>query len=370
MKNDNSYKIAGPWKRILSFLADFFLLFILASGLYSVAIYPLMQKFPAYHHALIEQQTHLEKCRQMYYDGKLLESNIEPESYIEKAIKNKLADDNNDIFIHYYVTYLPTIHKDGVSFSYDSTYVNKNVYQYENQGDIVLYDLNEDLSNPLLINSVAKEMLNKYYNNDITKENEVYHTKIVEQYKNGLMNAEKILISSDEFINDYSIVQKNNTVLYLHVSISSIITYTVLFILLYIVAPLVFKNGQTIGKKVLKIGLYHDTNTPIRKNILILRAIMQYITYYFVVILIPLWQVGITVINLPLLVFPTFTINLFLLCFASLVLAAISLITMALTTNKQALHDKVTRVYAYRMDVELEEENAIKNEEFKEKSDE
>lgn len=364
-KKDNSYKIARPSKRFLAMLADLFILFIICSGLYSVAVYPLLKNVPYYKNTLSEQETYVENCRQMYRDGKLMENGITPEEYTEKAIKLKINDSHSDIFTYYYVTYLPTIHNDGVAINnYDINYVNQNVYHYDNQGDIVLYELDGDLSNPLKISDTAKTMLNNYYTVEVTKENEAYHSKIVNQYKEALINAEKILTNSDEFKENYGVVNKDNTKLYLCVSISCMITYTIFFILFYVVGPLLLKNGQTFGKRIMKIGLYHDTNTPIRKNILILRAVLQYLTYYFIVMFIPLWQIGLAVINLPALIFPTFTINLFLLSFASLLLAVISFIIMLATENKQALHDKAVGVYAYRMDVELEEENVIKNEEF------
>ena len=364
---DNSYKIVKPGKRLLSALADFFLLFVLASGLYSVAVYPLMKLLPSYKATLNEQETHLNNCRQMYVDGKLMEYDVLPTDYINKCIKEKMADSSKDIFIHYYTVYLPTLHNNGMTYSYDVSYVNKQVYGYENQGETVIYEFDGDLSKPLKITDTAKEMINKYFNNDITKETETYYNKISNQYKASLVNAEKLLVASKEYQNDFAIVNKDNTVLYLYVSVSSTITYTLFFILFYIVLPIIFGNGQTIGKKVLKIGLYHDDNTQIRKNILVLRGILQYLTYYFMVMFIPLWQVGFAVINLPAIVFPTFTINLFILAFISLLLAIISFVVMLTRGDKQALHDKVVGVYAYRMDVQLDEENDLKNIEFKEK---
>ena len=101
-KKDNSYKIARPGKRFLAMLADLFILFIICSGLYSIAIYPLLRNVPYYKNTLSEQETYVEKCRQMYVDGKLMENGITPEEYIEKAIKLKLDDSHSDIFVYYY----------------------------------------------------------------------------------------------------------------------------------------------------------------------------------------------------------------------------------------------------------------------------
>ena len=56
---DNSYKIVKPGKRLLSALADFFLLFVLASGLYSVAVYPIMKLLPSYKTTLKEQENYV-----------------------------------------------------------------------------------------------------------------------------------------------------------------------------------------------------------------------------------------------------------------------------------------------------------------------
>lgn len=369
---DNSYKIVKPGKRFLSMLADFFLLFVIASGLYSIAVYPLMKMLPSYKSTLHEQENYVDICRQMYIDGKLFQYNVDTTEYINDSIKNKISDSNNDIFIHFYTVYLPTLHNGSTTYSYDIEFVNRQVYGYYAQEDIIIYELDGDINKPLIITATAKEMVSRYLFGDVTKENETYYNKMLNQYKASLVNAEKLLVNSNEYQDNYAVVNKDNTILYLYVSISSMITYTIFFIIFYVVIPLCFKNGQTIGKRILKIGLYHEDNTQIRKNILVLRAILQYLTYYFMVMFIPLWQVGFAVINLPMIVFPTFTINLFMLTFISMLLALISFIVMVVSNNKQALHDKVVGIYAFRMDVQLDEENELKNEEFasKEKGEE
>lgn len=370
VKKDKSYKIVRPGKRFLSALADLLLLFILASGVFSVLVYPLLKYIPSYKTVLTEQEEYVEKCRQMYIDGKLMSKDIELNTYVDDCIKNKMKDYHNDVFIHYYTVYLPTIHKDGVSFSYNIEFVNNQVYGYSAQEELFIYELDEDISHPLKMTAKAVEMLDKYFNKDITKESETYYNKVRKQYEASLINAEQVLISSDEFNAFYSIVSKDNTILYLHISVSSMITYTIFFFLVYVLMPLIFKNGQTVGKKVTKIGLYHYDDTPIRNNVLILRAILQYITYYFIVMFIPLWQIGNAVINLPMVVFPTFSINLFVIAFFSMVLTLLSLVMMNFSENKQALHDRIVGVNAYRMDVQLEEDNEVKNEEFAKKEKE
>ncbi len=86
--------------------------------------------------------------------------------------------------------------------------------------------------------------------------------------------------------------------------------------------------------------------------------------------LVPIFQMGISVINLPLFVFKTFNINLFVLVFVSIILSLISLFMCIASPYKQTLHDKIARVYAFRTDIQLEEENMIKNEEVLGKKEE
>ena len=357
-------KVARPGKRFLAALADIFILFILASGIYSVLVYPLMEKFPHYQELFTEQENRINDCRQMYIDGKLMRYDIKPEEYVEEVIKTRLESSSNDIFIHFYTVYIPTLHKDNESFSYSIESINETVFNYSNQGEPVLWELKDnDKSLPLELTSEASNKINQYLSTEKTKENEAYYTKMKEWLTKSLVEAEKVLTSSDEFKATYSIALEKNNSLYLYVSISSLITYTVFFFLYYLLLPILFKNGQTVGKKILKIGLYTEDNKPISPKSLILRSVLEYISYFFLVSFIPIFQIGLNITNLPIFVFKTFTINLFTITFISIIVTLVSLAMCMMSTYKQNLCDKVTNIYAFRMDIQLEEENIIKNEE-------
>ncbi len=357
-------KVARPGKRFLAALADLFILFILASGIYSILVYPLMEKLPHYQELFTEQENRINDCRQMYIDGKLMRYDIEPEQYVEEVIKTRLESSNNDIFVHFYTVYMPTLHKNGEPYSYSMESINETVFDYSNQGEPVLWELKDnDKNKPLELSEAAKTSINKYINEEKTKENEAYYTKMKEWVTKSLVEGEKVLTSSDEFKETYSLALEKNNSLYLYVSISSLITYTVFFFLYYLLPPFLFKNGQTVGKKILKIGLYTEDNKPISTKSLILRAVLQYISYFFLVSFIPIFQIGLNITSLPIFVFKTFTINLFTITFISIIVTLVSLAMCMMSTLKQSLCDKVTNVYAFRMDIQLEEENIIKNEE-------
>lgn len=357
-------KIVRPGKRFLSALADLLILFIIASGVYSVLVYPLMEKLPRYKELFSEQETKMDECRQMYVDGKLMKYDIEPEAYVDEAIKARLENSDNDIFVHFYTVYAPTLHKNGNAYSYNIESLNETVFYYSNQGEPVLWELKDnDKSKPLELTETAKTMLNQYLNSEKTKENEAYYTKMSDWMKKALVEAEKVLVNSDEYKDTYQAAIKNNNTLYLYVSISSLITYTLFFFLYYLLLPVIFKNGQTLGKKILKIGMYTPDNKPITFKALILRTILEYISYFFLVSLIPIFQIGFTIINLPIFIFNTFVINLFTISFISILVSLVSLLMCMMSQYKQNLCDKVTHVYAFRMDIQLEEENMMKNEE-------
>ena len=357
-------KIVRPGKRFLAALADLLILFIVASGLYSVLVYPLMEKLPHYQQLFKEQETNMNACRQMYVDGKLMKYDIEPEDYVDEVIKDRLVSSDNDVFIHFYTVYAPTLHINDESFSYSIESLNETVFYYSNQGEPVLWELKDnDKTKPLELTESAKEMLNQYLNSEKTKENEAYYTKMKEWVSKSLIEAEKVLTSSDEYKQTYALAIKDNNSLYLYVSISSLLTYTLFFFLYYLLLPILLKNGQTPGKKILKIGLYTPDNKPIKTKALILRSVLEYIAYFFLVSVIPIFQISFTIINLPLFIFKTFVINLFTVSFISLLVSLVSLLMTMMSEYKQNLWDRVTHVYAFRMDIQLEEENIIKNEE-------
>ena len=357
-------KIVRPGKRFLSALADLFILFIITSGLYSVLVYPLMEKLPHYRELFNEQETKMNECRQMYVDGKLMKYDIEPETYVDEVIKARLESSDNDVFVHFYTVYAPTLHQNGVNYSYSVESINESVFYYSNQGEPALWELKDnDKTKPLELTGTAQTMINQYLNSEKTKENEAYYSKMNEWVTKSLINAEKVLVGSDEYKETYNLAVKNNNSLYLYVSISSLITYTLFFFLYYLLFPIIFKNGQTPGKKILKIGLYTPDNKPITLKALILRTVLEYISYFFLVSFIPIFQIGFTIINLPIFVFNTFVINLFTISFISLLVTLVSLLMCMMSQYKQNLCDKATHVYAFRMDIQLEEENIIKNEE-------
>ena len=218
-------KVVRPGRRFLAALADLFILFILASGLYSVLVYPLMEKLPNYKQLFNEQETHINECRQMYVDGKLMKYDIEPEEYVDEVIKSRLVSSENDIFVHFYTVYMPTLHKSGEVYSYSLESINETVFNYSNQGEPVLWELKDsDKSKPLELTIDAFTKLDQYLNGEQTKENEAYYTKINEWVKKSLIEAEKVLNGSDEYKETYSLAIKNNTSLYSYVTISALIT--------------------------------------------------------------------------------------------------------------------------------------------------
>ena len=58
---------------------------------------------------------------------------------------------------------------------------------------------------------------------------------------------------------------------------------------------------QTVGKKIIKIGLYHNTRTPIKTHVLLLRALLEYLMYFFMVLseifLLPALNVPLSMLN-------------------------------------------------------------------------
>ncbi len=384
MKNDvptsrKSFQaeLVRPGRRFLTSLADLFLFYIITASIYLLGIYPLTKNLPSFKSAQNNQEVHLTNCRNMYIDGHLtyydqtgdiMSSDVLIHRYVnDKANKGDLDESGNyyDPFYYFYLSYAnENLKSGGETLIYNTDYLKNNVYNINNQNEPILWDASYD--GVVRLTEDARTHINKYMNNDITAENKNYYDKISSFYKNALVEAEKVLINSDQYIKENSIVMKENQIIFYHFTISSIITYVTFHFLYFLLVPALFKNGQTFADRVLKIIYVNKEDKPISFSTLLLKSILRLLSYFFMPLFIPYLILGNAIFVLPLLTIVDFTISLWLPAVIGILLCITSLIMNIATEYKQNLHDKILDIYA----LDLRNMHPIKDEQESQKEEE
>jgi hypothetical protein len=122
-------------------------------------------------------------------------------------------------------------------------------------------------------------------------------------------------------------------------SYSSFVIYTISFILYYVLIPLLFKDGKSIAKFCLGYGVFTKDRKYVKNNIVVLRSVLQYISYFFFVTLIPFLHIGISCFQMPLLMFDGYILSMIIPFLFSLLLSIISFIFIATSAHYQSLHE-------------------------------
>ena len=348
--------IVRPRRRLLAFLGDIVLFYIVAASIFMLAIYPLVTHLPSFKAPYESQQIKLEECRQMYKDASLvyLDDNggvVSRSLTAKRYIEDKLSmvdyrDDNKylDPLYYFYLNYAnENITKDNVSYHFDENYVRSEIFKIDQQEEPFLWD--KTYVGPIRLTEEAKNYLSAYLANDITAVNSAYYGKIASFIENSLLDAEKILLESDQYQTAYKSIMRDNITIYYHLSISSVISYTVFFFLYYLLIPYLLKHGQTPVMRILRLSMVKEDNQGVDFKILLLRSLMQYIAYSFIILFIPYFVIGSAIFSLPLISVLGGTINLFVLAIFSILLLIASGITCLVTEYKQNIYDKITRVY-------------------------
>ncbi len=184
-------KIASPLRRMLSFLADALMFFILTAAIYTVGIFKIVESTPTFSNARIEQETSLAICKNIYFDSHIAIKNYDgsvknAEETIKHYINLKLNDDPEvvdgkykDTFAYYYINYANNkLSHDDVQDSYTIEYVN-SLFSEDNNSDVSLWDLSDNTL-PAVLKSEQKELIKAYLNgvDNHTKENEASYNKI------------------------------------------------------------------------------------------------------------------------------------------------------------------------------------------------
>ena len=348
--------IVRPRRKLLAFLGDIILFYIVAASIFMLAIYPLVTHLPSFKAPYESQLIKLEECRQMYKDaslvylddsGEVVSRSLTPRRYIEDKLSMQDYRENDkylDPLYYFYLNYAnENLTKDNKSYHFNENYVRSEIFRIDQQEEPILWD--KTYQGPIRLTEEAKNYLSAYLANDITSVNSGYYGKISNFIESSLLDAEKILLESDQYQTAYKSIMRDNLVIYYHLSISSIISYTVFFFLYYLLIPYLLKHGQTPVMRILRLSMVKEDNQGVDFKILLLRSLMQFIAYSFIILFLPYFVIGSAIFSLPLISVFGVTINLFVLAIFSILLLIASGITCLVTEYKQNIYDKITRVY-------------------------
>ncbi|MGM9873365.1 MAG: RDD family protein [Bacilli bacterium] len=347
------------WKRVGSYIADLVLFLIASILVYSVATYPIISsttKLKDYYNVQVEK---FNECRDLLLDSNLLR--LDEEGTSEKELKDVFKEDlvffvnedyykedgsYNDIFYYFFLNFAPNnlTHENDLHVDYTMEMVNKDLFKVDDEDNNIFALNNGDYNLPLKLQDEAKAQLNDYLNTEINATSQQYFDDYLE-----IMNAiwsvsTAYILNSNEYLTPANSFNNAMNSYYLIHSIAVIITYIVCYSLYFILVPLLTKNRQTLAKKILRIGIFEENFTPASRKKILVRALVQMIFTFGFSLFIPIMQVGMGILYMPLFVingkpFYYFTFNMIILAFL-----LCDTIYMLVNINHRAIEDKLLRV--------------------------
>lgn len=383
--NATTYKryVIKPLRRIGAFIADLVLFMMISVSLYAVAISPLIKSFKSYKGYVSNQETAFNECKTILVDSHLVsydenDKEVKMEDYFKSNMAFKLNDTHydeqghyTDIYLHFYVYYCGNVLKfSSAHKNYAVSWVNENIYHVNSENNYLFAVTDGNLELPLSFTDEAKKQLNNYLSGEVNGESQKYYDDYISLMKEQWEAATDLIIASDEYSLNAEIYNSNANYILGIYSYSAMIFFTVTYFLYYLLIPYLFKKGQTIAKKILHIGIYDDNNQPIKFTTLLFKSLILYFFMFFLVMFLPMMDLGLSIIYLPLFTISGYTFYLFFLAIVLLLLTITSGVCMCITKNHQALHDKMLNIFALRDNVNLDEEidnrpsNVIEQENF------
>lgn len=342
----------GGWKRFLSYFADVCIFLILSITIFSVISSPLSKVITPYKTYDQNTRDSYNSCVQFALDSKLIELDDEGnernalltlEDDLKRFVNNETYDNNGgfaEIFTYFYLDYLPNNMTLESVMNYDLEYINIYIFKV-NEASSLFEKVDDTYSKIPTLKSESKQHLEEYFNNDINSNSQRAYDNAMELFKTNWTDATNLLTQCSEF-QELSRVYNlsNNKVLNVY-SATSLITFTICFFLYYLLVPVLFGKGQTFAKKIMHQKVAYEDGKPLLFKTLLVRSILLFIFSLFLYVMLPIFEVGVNVINLPLFMIGDYIVYSFSPCVITLICAVISFAICNNSLNHQSLHDLV-----------------------------
>lgn len=322
---------AKPLTRFLAFISDFVLLIVLGVIVYNAAAFPIANAITKFDGMLVERSDAQEAMYDAMVDAHLLTFHLdedgmkqydELDAIYDDYLFHKVNDEANlegDMFYYFYFEHAKDYYEMDVdTFNREILKVgceDFDLFIVKNPGEIgVLKDEVRVNLEAYLNDSQTAEALNT---------NEEMQNLFLTNYNFAYFD---VLMKYDEnYIAQYELHESISNDINWTISIPSVISFTFAAIVLYLIIPLVFRNGETLAKKILKIGVVDRYGYRVSKYQTIIRFIIKYILQVGISVFMPMFIVGINEIwGLPFLSMFGQTMNMTTLFIISLIFGLVS----------------------------------------------
>lgn len=353
---------AKTTKRLGAHLLDIFIVAILACILSIVIDLNLIPNLPSYISSYNEVVATQQETYKALKDTKLVKFSVNENSLLvledknmsspTKAFKdyalnhvNGTVDETNDPFTYYYLTY----RKDnsfGLSEEYTQKYLNTSIYLLNenpkyNTSAIWEYS---DINNMPTMSTKYKEALAKYFDGGVNQETQKYYNDLYDFYIRVYKNALNEFINSEKSIYPdlyLSYVASGEKAMSIRANSVLICTLTSLTIY-YFFFTFLFRNGETVGKRVMHLACIDKNKEKISVLKVIFKNLIMIICGLFICS-VPVVFLGNQLMFSYLFKIGAFEFKMFYVFLISMILSLVSLALMFFSKSTSSIDELLTR---------------------------
>lgn len=348
-------------------MLDTVLFLLIGMLLFGITAQPIMEHSKSFNDDSTLVDESIANINKMYSDSHLAikdkDNNYSNEEALNEYLKNKVNKsdyfDNGsykDIFLYFFVEFAPNKLTSTEAIKYTSVEsINEKYLSYNTDSIIVWEKVDNDISKPLHITDDARDNISQYLANVKTSSSEQYYLAYSNCVNSFMAEAGNYFVSSNEYQELVRLYNWNNAHFLKHYTVSSLIIYTVTFALYYVMIPLLFKDGQTIGMYLLHQAVFDEKRKYVSKKQIILRAILQYFCYFTCIGLMPFLQIGMYSLSMPFIFIKESYITVIIPMLISLTLLVVSTGFMNFSQTWQNLPDRCSKTIVGKIVVPIKE---------------
>lgn len=373
------FKLASKGRKLLVLLADYFLLLIICFGLFCIATMPIFNALPIVNNVETSYQTSQDALLEMVADtklqsinsstGRLVSVSSGAESYLLTLVKTScyingddynvkqdgqsvtvevslsdtfLATDSdgnyiNDNIAYYFLSYRPNHREDYQTESSITTReaINNTFLDYNGVLADYISDSFNESEDVLCLNSDTCNRLMAYINFDDSAGSTIY-TNLANAYSHLIsIGINDIENNYSPYLLTFANFQKDYLTYIQYYDVAMILTYVVSFLVAYLVFPLCFKRGRTIGYKFFSFGTLRTDESEMDFVHYLIKDILLFIEQFSILFFVPLFLGKLDILTASFIG----GLSLFQFVLFSFLLSVLSLLYMLITRDGKTLSE-------------------------------